>query len=435
MMSRRRIPMLQSAYLPLVSSVAISACVCVADVLPSQANGDVETSGAEPPLTVRERIGLTALKASSGRFHIISASTVTNYFVMKWAEDLADRYERVTTTRVDTGPGAIRIAVRAQGAHGGRIGIEQIASGVQMMQRLVITNMSQVDQESAREALCYLFLSREIRVRAHGRSAEPASVPYWLSEGISQNLHTDLRSRNRDLVLDRWQRGEMRLLPEEVRLDQARLAVVQEESGHLATDLDYRALCGVFCSWMLALDKETHVLDRIVDRLAGGRTTSAQWLAACVPEADTVLGLDTAWDDWLLRQKRIVDRPGETTLGVVVRLRAALLLYPGDSGIPVRNGGFQRMGFHELIEERGGAWIPAFCASKSIELQVLEVGRGEDFKTVVEAYCLFLEALAQGDRSEKRALEMLLNRAEALRASLEESLPGDEDSPVGRPDR
>lgn len=395
---------------------------------------EVAVSG-ESPGSVDASSRPVTLRSNSGVFLVLSPSTVTNYLVMKWAEDLAERFEQVSGVQVaESEEGALRIRVRSDPGAGGRLLADQAVAGRTLRQELTITNLSRVDQESAHEALCYLFLCREVWRRVppdapreeRGGGSGPTPVPYWLSEGMSQNLYPLLRARARDHVVQRWQRGELGLLQHAIRLDEPRVEVTDADAGAPAVPLAYRALCGVFVDWILAEGSEAGVFEQILDRLAGGGAITATWLASRFPgAASSVAGMDEAWDQWLLRQKRVVDRPGRLTAGAVDRLKAALLLYTGRSGIPLLDDGFRRLSYGELVERRGEAWVKALCRSKQTALRLLAGGRGAAYRRTIDAYCAFFAALDRGAGED--ALRELLKRARkrlgALDASLEESRP------------
>ena len=78
--------------------------------------------------------------------------------------------------------------------------------------------------------------------------------------------------------------------------------------------------------------------------------------------------------------------------------------------MPMSNGWNQRGDFRDMIEHRRAAWITPFVESKKLSLRTLALGKDNEFQSVVDAYCRFLDALGRGKG--RRRLEKLLNEAD-----------------------
>jgi len=253
---------------------------------------------------------------------------------------------------------------------------------------------------------------------AEKAGVRPGPLPAWLWRGLAGNLDAGLRARNSEMVLARWQRGQV-ISPAELLGNGtgARPAVGTAEEA------DHRAACGLWVKWLLSLPNGRRLFSDLLRHVGEGGTATPDWLILRLPGCASSADLDEQWDKWILRQRRVVYRPGEVTRQVVDQLRGELLLYPGQSGIPLNCGSPERIELHELIDRRGSPWIPAFVRGKCASLRVLAIGRGEEFGAVVESYCRFLTGLP--GRSSKKRLTQLLQKARRdlreLAAGLEEA--------------
>lgn len=381
------------------------------------------TASAGKPVPV----DVSHLRSHTRRLTVSGPRTPMNYAVMKWAEELLERLEAVSDLdpRTET---VIRIVVRDDPDRpGGTVHPVQGVDGRRLHQQLQVVNADAVDSGRAREAFAYLFLSQAVwaaylRNGAGGFESgrRPADIPFWLSEGLAQAVHPGRRAECRREVLALWQSGRLASFRGLVPFERGRTEALEDADANAAARV---AEAGMLVMWLLDLPHDCTAMPRVIGRLAAGRAVTCEWFAGWVPGCTTAAELDAAWDRWLLRQKRVVAAPGRTSHEALRLLDAELLLYPGDSGIPLRDGRFRRVTLDSLVERRDEAWMADFCASKCAALTVLAVGRGAAFKEVAAAYCRFLEALRAGrDADEiRRLLEAAERQHDALKATLREN--------------
>jgi hypothetical protein len=393
---------------------------------------------ASPPAwpSAADRPEANAVRSHTRRFCVVASNDLDKIKLLNWAEETADRFEsklgmkmpfarRVVYLRVREGTPAGEPAV----VTGGRI------SAGSLIQHCRLPPPDRAPWLAAQEGLCRLFLDgfvlREIARRQLGREADgrwvPARIPplpRWLTRGIALNLHSTLRARSSRLVLEKWQRGEVPPLAELLRRADATPAgqTPAAPAGgqeNPAADVE-DAACGVFVGWMLSLTNRADCFQRMYAQLADGNAVSPEWIVGCFPGCRSLSDLDTQWDQWILRQQRVVYEVGTVTPQDLALLRAELLLHPGVSGIPETSWQKRARTLRDLLADRKARWVPAAARAKAVGLKILAAGRSPEFAQVVGAYCRFLDALAARQRVGR--LERLLTEAEDQLRALEQKL-------------
>jgi hypothetical protein len=392
---RRERPTLVHSALLITVALLLVACACRV----STWAGDEATD---------DKIAPGPVKSHTGRFFVFGSDSLLKLTLLRWAEEVTGRLERLLGFKLSFDNRKVRIVVREEpDIDSGFLGAHWSVVGSTVFQQLTISNYEMIDRETADEALCRLLLRGHVREQKSAQ-ARPSRPPAWLSVGLAQNLYAGVRARNSRLVLDQWQSGRLPTVP---------AFLGRDEPG---TGAVYRATCGLFAGWLMSAPGKAERFEKIFDTLAGGEAITTQWLTANMPGCNTVMDLDEEWDRWILRQKRIVYEPGTVFLEQVQQLKAELLLYPGFSDIPLMGDLERPITFRELIPERGKPWLVGFVKPKAARLRVLGVGRDKAFGDVIEAYCRFLEALPETGKA--GSLEKLLNEAERSLRQLEHQI-------------
>lgn len=260
-----------------------------------------------------ESVPTPYLKSASGRFATVGADAPTRLAVNRWAEETADRVEKRLGFDLPFEDRLLRL-VLIEGADdtAPRLDTAQGILGGRFVQRLTVVNYAAAAGEDLDEAFCRLVLT----------GPGGARVPAWLSWGVAQNLDTKLRARNGRHVLARRQAGDSPLLVDFLRRD-----------GGASPDRGY---CGLLVAWLSALPQRAQRFRRVLDRVSGGKPISPEWLLTQVPGCESVVQLEERWDEWILRQKRVVYVPGRVTRGLPPDPRdAGQLLSPGAFGTSV----------------------------------------------------------------------------------------------------
>ena len=390
----------------------------------------------------RSASDLATITSPGGHFSVTGMDRVGAMWLAHWADKTLSRTSQFLGFELEGPDGLIHISLREAGEQApGTVMAAQGVVGGRLAQRLVIVDMESAPREAAEEALCALLLGRHVLalwLKGQGGVSGAAeaeerlrATPPWLATGVAQNLHPQIRARNSRAVLDRWQRGELPSLAAllsnvgddaaaEPR-ERAR-AVRVVGAGGTGAGLDV-ATAGMLVGWLAAEPGSELRSKAMLARLAEGGDVSRGWLATVVPGCDTAGDLDDRWDAWILRQKRTIYQPGVTTPDALQWLESELLLYRGESGIPLTLAAdvTSRVGLGDLIEARGSEWVRTVARNKSARLRLLSVGRGRALKATVDAYCRYFDALVQGGGSDAR-LRRLLEAAEVENDRLKDAL-------------
>jgi len=158
----------------------------------------------------------------------------------------------------------------------------------------------------------------------------------------------------------------------------------------------------------------------IAKRVAEDGDITSSWLVSVVPGCKSVGDLEEQWDRWMWKQRHIVYEPGELYPEHVERLKAALLIYPEVSGIPVEDRGERPLYPRDLIALKNRRALAETARTTSERLRALALGRGDELREVANAYCSFFEALPVTRRRSR--LEELLDEAEDKLEKLERQL-------------
>lgn len=372
--------------------------------------GEAAARSPESPLPLKTH------RSASGHFEFVGTNAVENMLLGQWAELVAERTGQLLSVPLPFDGRRVRLVVQAGDTDdcGVHAPSELYSDGLRI-QRLVMPAIECLDDERVLNALCRLLLSGYVATAADRgvprTGAQPlfGRIPPWLAQGVARNLTAEWRAVNSRHVVARWQEGRLPLLKDW-------LARAAEAPG------ENRYLYGVFVDWLLDCRDRPARTRALFRHIAGGGAVTADWLVALLPGANSAADLEELWDSSMLVRKRVVFRPGTIPAEAVRQLRAALLLYPGDSGIPLASSVEQGSGLGTLLEHRGARWVPVFCRAKVGALQLMAAGRGPAFHEVVDRYTAFLNALAAGKG--RRQLSRLLEEAEAAHAELETKYGG-----------
>jgi hypothetical protein len=380
-----------------------------------------EPAATNPPAVIPET---AVLRSRPPRFvMVVGTNRIWNTYLMRWAEVVSDRVVDITGLEMPFASRVLRIVVPLeQGSQEIDVSWRQDIVDGNLVQELSMHDYEGIDIRAADVALCGLFLNGYVAYRrpAAGAAetesaAAPASekemsvAPGWLAVGVARNLYPPQRAENASVVLGRWERGQAATVRQilEPADEQAALAARDEST------------CGLFVGWLKSLPESARVFDAVFRRIAAGAPLSADWLAPHAQDCESVVDLEKLWDQWILRQKRVVYTPmlGVVTPEILRRLREELVVLRAASDGAEGADALIRIPYDELIVRREESWVPALARNKSAGLRILFMGRGEKMDAVIGAYSEFFDGLATGARA--RRLRSLLAQAEAQLEGLE----------------
>jgi hypothetical protein len=272
-------------------------------------------------------------------------------------------------------------------------------------------------QEQMDMAFTRIYLARYTRLTGadpRPSSSNTLSLPDWLIEGVACNLQGTRRAEMADAVLERWQQGR----------DTSLLRFLDQPGQP-----DGLCLSTFFITWLASQPDRAETFRAILTRAGESpHALTATDVATVIPGCTNDADLAEQWERWILKNRKTVRTPGETSFSALAQFKSELLFTCGREGIPMGTNGFRTVGFSELIQGRDAHWVPAFAHSKTSALRLLQVGRSEPFRDAVGAYTAFFEALSA--RRSERILLHLLETARTRMAELERSLSPSGDAPA-----
>ncbi len=341
----------------------------------------------------------------SGRFSIVSDNTLINMDLSRWAEIVASKIEASTGLDLSTGiDRKFRILVRSSGTN--VTPAVDFSSGIIDGKLIFTMNIDGYDSVSisrCRLIFCRMALANWIAERKTDVSAREISAFFnkheplqWFSTGLWLDVEDSAHGRIHDSAMAKWESG--------------RVPTVASFLKHYARGKNTLKgdVAWAFFSWLKTLDRKGAVFDRMLDRVASGREITSEWLAEIAGKRSTD-DLEMDWDSFFLQSRRMVVTPGNPSLGAIRQLEGELLLYRGNSGIPLDCEINEKDGFGALIEKKNAPWLNEFARSKKMSLRLVAAGRGEDFREVAESYCRFLDKLKKGEDNSK--LKSMLQKA------------------------
>ena len=381
--------------------------------------------GRAPGRPVAERIAAqSVVRSSSRRFVVVGPDAQDNLDLAVWVERIAGDMERAVGMKQGPSPHRVLriIAREPDAARKSSVSVSCRLVGNRYDLHLVVDDPRHAELGEILEGFCRLFMTGYVidlvfarrdgaESRAGGPNGRrdagtrgPLPAPNWLSRGFAQNRTASLRASNAETVFRQWQAGAV---PSLLQFLQG-----QEEPNDEERSL-HRAMCGLLFRWLQLQRERENVFSGMFGLLADGRPVLASDLCRLLPDCGTAMNLEERWDEWIYRQRRIVHDPGKPSQLAVDQLRAQVLLYPGDSGIPLTANLDRPIRFVDLVGIRDAEWVPTAAASKIASLRIIAVGRSRAFARVVELYCRFLSEL-QGRRRPKQLRELLRAAEEAL---------------------
>lgn len=370
-------------------------------------------------------------RSRCGRFYVSGGDNALKLVMLKWLERTTEQVTGLVGLDMPFDRRSLWVVLREESnSRTGRVSISSTIMNADLVQRITITNHELADARDARDALCRLLL--EAYVLEHLRSDETRtgerrwrlpsqapSIPRWLWQGLSLNLFSSERQRISGAVLDLWQKGRIPSLADTL----AGPARTADASSAEATSEEREAACGTLVAWFADQQDRGRRFAAVFQRVAASQPLDTEWMAKIIPGCASPADLEQAWDTWLLKQRRIVYEPGTLSKSMMEQLDAALLLYPGFSGIRWSEGAPDTLTMRGMITMPPGEGRAAVALARADALRSLSLGRSDRLRGVTDAYCAFLHAVAEN--RPRKEIEELLDEAEALHATLREDVRSD----------
>ena len=358
----------------------------------------------QPPTTIEKFLSMRMLRSPSGRFVGYGTNTVQVSDLVRWADDTAERLDRLLGVMPPQGRPPIRMVLTVDpGSTSGWVRVASVSPAL----HFVVANYETVDVHAARRALVDGLLA-EFSTWGTAQKTAALAAPAWLVTGMMRNMDPALRESDYEATFAVWREGRVPPLAE-------CLAGLQSDTATNA------AMTGVLVQWMLSLKGKDSCIREVMSRASGGAAPRADWFytfTGCRIPAD----LDAAWERWLMGRQWVIGETGRRPEWLVEQIRSERLIYPADSGIPNGKPGDPPLTLKDLIRERKAKWAREAASSRAVRLRLLAAGRANEVSDVLNAYSRFLEAVNDG-RSEAR-LKSLLDDADRRFAALEAAMAG-----------
>lgn len=253
-------------------------------------------------------------------------------------------------------------------------------------QRLLLPHPLRLDTEDLRETLVSLILARyaAARLPKDHRTGAPPAIPDWLSSGLAQNVHPDLRARNAE-----WLRTEIGTTPPPTLAETVRTLALP--SGRWRRKA-YAAAAVRF----LFPGRDAALWTALLDRLAAGAPVTPEWLRANCP-ALAAGKVEARWQEFLrTRAETASIAPGTASadLDTEERLLSLLTFAPANLVPAARTNGFPaEMYAPDLIERRSDPATPSIANQLAMQLRVLAASASPELQPVLAAYLRYFEAL------------------------------------------
>lgn len=390
---------------------------------------------AAPAQTVGD-VGRPAPVASSmvhdtaHRLSVIATNSAEKLEVLRWAGERITRVERMTQISRNTPGISLRFVLLPADATLPPLSAEQNVEDGKVVQRLIMRGM--VTRTAADEHLCQLLMLGYMLDHWEGVKADrnksqwveqdlPAILPVWMWRGLAGCLEPESRAVSSDRVAAAWRSGQLVPLVPFLR---ASAGAAPASPLPLPDEPLQSAYATMLMHWLLSMPESDVLLDALCADLAAGDPITPERLADVLPNCPSVIDLEERWDACMLSQARSIHMLGETRRSDVARLEEALRLARGADGIP-RKSGFPAHGsLEDLAAHRDARWLPGVVNVKTVQLRMLALGRGEEFREVVEQYCTYLAGLR---RSHRRVPDVaaLWQSADTARQALARNLTGE----------
>lgn len=353
------------------------------------------------------------LHSSSGRFLLSGTNRLLLFDLGNWLENVTRQLEWVTLLEVPDRKDLLRISL-ADSNDLKTASVETVFTDPALPPGcIVIYDYENADIEDILESVCQELLpAMALSVKVSPRQRDGKYyLPSWVACGIAQNLYPELRARNSRVVLAEWESGQL-----------APLLNYLDDVGEDEKDPELlRSARGCFMALILSQGTKKEIITAGFKKYYTEGVVTPNDFLASLTGAGKTHDLESIWDRWILKQKRIIYTPGQTTEEDVKWLKGQLLLYKLESAKNQASGLGYACSLMDIIEKGEAGNYRDEAGSKALSLRILSTGRGNaEFIKVVHAYCDVLDAMAGGRWNWR--LKRLFKKAEGMFAEMESGI-------------
>lgn len=394
--------------------ILLTALICVST--------RAEDISPESPLSEAKEETPGQIKSVSGRFVIYGKDRARMLDCASWFEEIAGNVEKILKIKIpkDRNILILKLIDNPDAESGNIVSLTQKEKGI-LSSVVTVVNYEKADIEKILENTCDLLVRDYIKRNNNAvksADADDPAVPKWFIQGISQCIYPELKKRNADLVIKMWRSGELKPLS----------YYLEDVAYGASRDVEStKAVRCIFMDMLMNRYQEKSCINSIMKRVSENAAIDADWLFKDCLGYESVPMIDEAWDKWIIRWKKIICLPGSTTKDDVNKLKQNLVLSIDKEGGTLMDP-HEFIRFGAVIKRKDEEPIRKAAAAKIVELNMISVGRSDDFRQTVDAYNAFLREISQG--SSMWALKGLLDNANELMSLLEKKYLLHDDSPL-----
>ncbi|MDD4102066.1 MAG: hypothetical protein PHU80_05470, partial [Kiritimatiellae bacterium] len=323
--------------------------------------------------------------------------------VLSFANQRRDELQRALRMKLGTAACPLEIMIGGRSDGDTRVLTARLREpGVGLRERIELPDPEAADLDQFRRAISFALL-RAWMVAAGGTEESMRDLPVWLIDGALRHIDRERRQADIDRALLLWSRA---CLPTALELFAADSVAATREP----------AVAAVLAGWFIEKRAGLNVFEELLRSAATGTVWSPAVAARLLADTEDMTDFDRHVDARFLAEGRVVVTPGLTSAGIVRRFRSNLLLAPAYFG---KLAGNKRTWYPlaETLDFAGDADMRRSAAEQSLKVKMAAVGRDGMLIAVADAYALFMERLAAGDKPDR--LAQLLAEAELMRGELE----------------
>ncbi|MBM4149411.1 MAG: hypothetical protein FJ224_10250 [Lentisphaerae bacterium] len=356
--------------------------------------------------------------SSSRRFLVIGPDAAQNMEAGRWAEQQAGTIEKALgfTVGVRRWRCMRLVLLDAADAGGPPVEATQEHDGHQWVYRLIIRGAESAAPGDVGLEFVRMFLSAMIADLRMGLPdsdlGAPPMAPGWIAAGLAGTFDAAGRERHAEVVYFDWERGRIPLLGD---FFPAVAGGADPRTEALAS------MSSMLMRWVQVRPGHGDAFRFLLRVIASDEDCSVKDFAAATGFSSTK-DLECGWDEWIMRQRRIVHRPGVTSRLALETLKAQLLLYPGDSGNRLALGFSVPVRASQLIDFKDNTLAREAASGAAVAVRIAAVGRGADCVGAADLYAEYFAAVAK--RRARWIQRRLLARAEAAMSDLDRRISG-----------
>lgn len=327
-------------------------------------------------------------ESKDGRFGVRGGSYARNVQLATWAGDIASRLEAELNVRIPFKPQQpLWIILNQDADTQPRVLETEAMKGDQLIQRVIVHNIDQADQEDLLEAITSLLCNRLAMWKAWNRG-EPnplRKVPDWFTTGLAQHMLSDLLARNRRVYLGMWQRDK------EIRP----LDLLDKGGVFPGGRLHAKTCSALLYGWLKDHPDFAGVTRDMFKAWSTQQSVDTQWLIRRLGGIDSRIDLEMEWDLYVASNTKKINLWNRSFEKQVTKLKELMRFYPQELGIDFHVK--RPVEWPDMISMPRTDDFHAIIGQLQARLALLSLGQSFGFQEVVAEFDAFFQGLSRAD--------------------------------------